>query len=197
MGSPQEPVDLPEYVELAEKLGVELTDLLDARNSTAVTVVNRTRHALVFKEELREAPGDWAEPGKDGSGSLKMLPPNRIEPGASGRFLSGETPNSILTGDEGWCRYAVGAPEHAHVLLHWNNPAAGDNTGDVGIAFPSGRTRPDGNVVVVRATVAFAQSGSVMSPYEFVVLEEDFGGGWPGPGAHGVRVRASRTSGST
>lgn len=180
MGSPQELLNLPEYIELAKKLGVELKDLIDAKNSTAVTVVNRTQHALVFMEELREAPGDWDEPGKDGSGSLKILPPNRIEPGETGTFLSGETPNSILTGDEGWCRYAIGAPEHAHVLLHWNNPAAGDNTGDVRVAFPSGQTRPDGTVVDFKATVAFAQSGSVMSPYEFVVLEEDFGGGGDG-----------------
>jgi hypothetical protein len=180
MGSPQELLNLPEYVELAKKLGIELKDLLDAKNSTAVTVVNRTQHALVFMEEMREGPGDWDEPGKDGSGTLKILPPNRIEPGATETFLSGETPNSILTGDEGWCRYAIGAPEHAHVLLHWNNPAVGDNTGDVRIAFPSGQTRPDGSVVDFKASVAFAQSGSVMSPYEFVVLEEDFGGGGDG-----------------
>ncbi|MGB3444009.1 MAG: hypothetical protein WBA97_35175 [Actinophytocola sp.] len=174
MGSQRELLDLPEYAELANKLGIGLTDLLDARNSTAVTVVNRTRHALLFIEEVREGPGDWTRPGKDGSGSLKILPPNRIEPGATGTFLSGETPNSILTGDEGWCRFAIGAPEQAHVLLYWNNPAVGDNTGDVRIAFPSGRARPDGPVVGFRATVAFAHTGSVMSPYEFVVLEEDF-----------------------
>ncbi|HEX6354048.1 peptidoglycan-binding domain-containing protein [Actinophytocola sp.] len=181
MVSPQDLLQLPEYIELAKKLGVELKDLIDARNSTAINVVNRTQHALVFIEELREAPGDWAEdPGKDGSGALRILPPNRIEPGDTATFLSGETPNSILTGDEGWCRYAIGAPEHAHVLMHWNNPAAGDNTGDVQIAFPSGQTRPDGTVVDFKATVAFAQAGSVMSPYEFVVLEEDFGGGGDG-----------------
>ena len=108
--------------ELAGKLGVELKDLLDAKNSTAVT----------------------------------------------GTFLSGETPGSVLTGDEGWCRYAVGAPEHAHVLLHWNNPAAGDNTGDVRIAFPSGQARPDGSVVDFRATVAFAQSDPVTFPDDHI-----------------------------
>lgn len=181
MVSPQDLFELPEYIELAKKLGIELKDLIDAKNSTAISVVNRTQHALVFIEEMRDAPGDWAEePGKDGSGALKILPPNRIEPGETGTFLSGETPNSILTGDEGWCRYAIGAPEHAHVLMHWNNPAAGDNTGDVQVAFPSGQTRPDGTVVDFKVTVAFAQSGSVMSPYEFVVLEEDFGGGGDG-----------------
>lgn len=180
MGSPEDLLKLPEYIELAKKLGIEIKDLLDAKNSTAISVVNRTQHALVFMEELRTAPGDWDEPGKDGSGSLKILPPNRIEPGGTATFLSGETPNSILTGDEAWCRYAIGAPEHAHVLLHWNNPAVGDNTGDVRLAFPSGQTRPDGTVIDFKATVAFAQSGSVMSPYEFVVLEEDFGGGGDG-----------------
>ena len=184
MVSPEDLLKLPDYIELAKKLGIEVKDLLDAKNSTAISVVNRTQHALVFMEELRTAPGDWSDnedgPGKDGSGALQILAPNRIEPGGTATFMSGETPNSILTGDEGWCRYAIGAPEHAHVLLHWNNPAVGDNTGDVRIAFPSGQTRPDGTVVDFKATVAFAPSGSVMSPYEFVVLEEDFGGGGDG-----------------
>src|SRR5262245_30621956 len=61
MVSPQDLFELPEYIELAKKLGIELKDLIDAKNSTAITVVNRTQHALVFIEELRTAPGDWAD----------------------------------------------------------------------------------------------------------------------------------------
>jgi peptidoglycan hydrolase-like protein with peptidoglycan-binding domain len=181
MVSPQDVLRLPEYLELAKKLGVELKDLIDANNSTAISVVNHTQHALVFMEELRTAPGDWPEdPGKDGSGALRILPPNKIEPGETGTFLSGETQPSLLTGDEGWCRYAIGAPEHAQALLHWNNPAAGDNEGDVRVTFPNGQTRPDGTVIEYQATVAFAQSGSLLSPYEFVLTDDDFGGGGDG-----------------
>jgi hypothetical protein len=89
--SPADLLKLPDYIELARKLGIELKDLLVNDNSSAISVVNRTQHALVFMDESRKAPGDWrgqGGPGKDGGGALKILPPNRIGPGETGTFLS-------------------------------------------------------------------------------------------------------------
>jgi hypothetical protein len=77
-------------------------------------------------------------------------------------------------------KYAIGAPEHSVLTIHWNNPEKGDNFGDAQLDYPSGQTRPDGTVIEFRQTAAFAESGSTMAPFEFVVLEEDFGGGGDG-----------------
>src|SRR5882757_3664073 len=182
---PDDLFKLPSYLELAKELGIELKDLLDAENSTVVTVVNHTQHALIYLDEMRTAPPDWNGadgdgPGKHGPGALKILPPNRIEPGETATFMSAETDRSLGTGDEGWVRYAIGTKEHADVLIHWNNPTAGANKGDSQLAFPQGKNRPDGTVIDFDTTVAYADSGSTMVPYEFVVLEEGFGGGGDG-----------------
>lgn len=171
---PEDLLKLPDYIKLAKELGLDLKDLLVNKNTSAISVVNRTQHTLHFMSEARE------HNGQTGAGALKILPPNEIGPGETGTFLSGESPSSFLGlgGDEGWVVYAVGAPEHSQWTIHWNNPEKfDDNHADAEIVFPNGQTEPDGTVIDYKFTVAFAQSGSTLVPFEFVLLEEGFGGG--------------------
>lgn len=176
---PEDLLKLPDYIKLAKELGLDLKDLLVNKNTSAISVVNRTQHTLHFMSESRE------HNGQTGAGALKILPPNQIGPGETGTFLSGESPSSFLGlgGDEGWVVYAVGAPEHSQWTIHWNNPEGktpgedADNHADAEIVFPNGQTEPDGTVIDYKFTVAFAQSGSTLVPFEFVLLEEGFGGG--------------------
>jgi hypothetical protein len=171
---PEDLLKLPDYIKLAKELGLDLKDLLVNKNTSAISVVNRTQHTLHFMSETRE------HNGQTGAGALKILPPNQIGPGETGTFLSGESPSSFLGlgGDEGWVVYAVGAPEHSQWTIHWNNPEKfDDNHADAEIVFPNGQTEPDGTVIDYKFTVAFAQSGSTLVPFEFVLLEEGFGGG--------------------
>ena len=50
---PEDLLKLPDYIELARKLGIELKDLLVNKNTSAISVVNQTQHTLHFMHEDR------------------------------------------------------------------------------------------------------------------------------------------------
>lgn len=166
---PQDLASLPEWIKLAKELGIDLKDLLINKNSSAVTIKNHTQHTLYFMREENRV-----------SGAFKTTPPDEIAPGATGTFLSGEASFLGLAGDEASVVYAVGAPEHCQWTIHWNNPESGANTADHKLAFPSGQTRPDGTVIQFWAVEEFAKRGSTVSPFDFILREEGFGGGADG-----------------
>jgi hypothetical protein len=177
------PEDLPGLLELAKELGIDLKDLLgdlvNKKNSTAITIVNRTQHPLIFIGETRTQPPNWRGPEGEGAGMLQVLPPDRIEPGDSGTFLSQDEPG-VATGDEGWLTYAIGSDDHSLATLYWRNVEHSDNLAESQIDYPHGQTRPDGTQLYFWSTEAFPKHGSTMMPFEYVVHEEDRGGGGDG-----------------
>src|SRR5262249_1880627 len=152
----------------AKELGLDLKDLIANKNTSAITVVNRTKHPLLF---MREADRE--------SGAFITPPPDQIAPGETGTFMSGESQSSVfgLTGGDAKVVWAVGQPGPCQWTIHWDNPEKGANKADQHLVYPSGQSRPDGTRIEFWGVEEFAQAGSTLSPFQFVIREEGFGGG--------------------
>jgi peptidoglycan hydrolase-like protein with peptidoglycan-binding domain len=162
---------LSDLLDLAKKLGIDPKDLIfGAKNSSLVTVVNRTKVSLYFQSEATEGT----------HGGFRTPPPDEIAPGQSATFLSEQSDISIHTGDEQKIVYAVGDSTACLWTLHWDNPDVGDCSADQSLAYPGGQTRPDGTRLEYQGAVAFGQGAKTLAPFEFIVREEGFGGGGDG-----------------
>ena len=166
---------LPEWIKLAKELGMDIKDLLANENISAVTIVNRTKHTLFFMNEHDRVSGEFT-----------TVPPDQIAPGETGSFISQQSQNSFLglTGDESSVDYAIGEPENTVWTIHWDNPEKGDNKADFKLDPPNGRDRPDGTHVRYEGAVEFAQHGSKMIPFQFVIRDAVSGGGDDGQVDH-------------
>jgi hypothetical protein len=171
---PEDLVKLPDYLKLAKELGIELKELLFNTNTSAITIVNRTAHTLHFLREIDRV-----------SGAFKTLPPDQIAPGETGSFLSGESSGILnaLKGDDAKVVYSVGDDaSFCQWTMHWNNPEAADPLDPVhaneadSFLSPRQQTLPDGTVVEFEVVEEWAQNGSTLVPFQFVIRDDESGG---------------------
>lgn len=171
---PEDLLMLPDYLKLAKELGIELKELLFNTNTSAVTIVNRTARTLHFLREIDRV-----------SGAFKTVPPDQIAPGETGTFLSGESSGILnaIKGDDAKVVYSVGDDESFCTwTMHWNNPEAADPLDPVhaneadSFLNPRQQTLPDGTVVEFQVIEEWAQNGSTLVPFQFVIRDDEPGG---------------------